>query len=310
MLYALQLNNQLTPLFTAAVADLTSAHDAAPFPNSTSTRAPQASFPVDDQRLGGQNVYSAGMLSQYGQSADTVYTALASPRASSSLQGETYIKAILIIADLVTIISKFKFVFLGAAVIGLCIGSLPFDVAVDVDVLLDPIPANDPYTQLKNAVIQRVAKTANRKLRELFTQVELDDQTPSQLMSRMSPLLAGSHTDDDIFRQIWLDKPPVPMQQVLSMPDISISLDKVVNHADRISECYAVSATCANIQLTSTPDRSDRVAISFPEGTPSPERDTSHVELSTCRCSSRRATTPSCLHKRSHCDKELFSKIE
>nr|VZI07138.1 unnamed protein product [Spirometra erinaceieuropaei] len=52
--------------------------------------------------------------------------------------------------------------------------SLPFDVAVDVDDLLDAIPANYPYTQLKNAVIQRVAKSTNRMLRELFTQVERD----------------------------------------------------------------------------------------------------------------------------------------
>ncbi|BHF67008.1 hypothetical protein SprV_0301003100 [Sparganum proliferum] len=195
--------------------------------------------------------------------------------------------------------------------------SLPFDVAVDVDDLLDPIPANDPYTQLKNAVIQRVAKSANRMLRELFTQVELGDQTPSQLMRHMRSLLAGSHMDDDIFRQIWLDKLPVPMQQVLSMLDTSTSLDKVANHADRISECYPVGATCANIQPTSTPDRSDRVAISCPEGTHSPERDTSHVTRSACRCSSRRATTPSATsrqpdspHRGDHDDlKETISRM-
>ncbi|BHF65520.1 hypothetical protein SprV_0200853300 [Sparganum proliferum] len=171
--------------------------------------------------------------------------------------------------------------------------SLPFDVAVDVDDLLDPIPANDPYTQLKNAVIQKVVESANRMLRELFTQVELGDQTLSQLMHRMRSLLAGRHMDDAIFRQIWLDKLPVPMQQVLAMLDISISLDKMANHADRISECYPVSATCANIQLTSTPNKSDRVAISCPEDTASLERDTSCVKRSSCRCSSSRATTPS-----------------
>nr|VZI47909.1 unnamed protein product [Spirometra erinaceieuropaei] len=166
--------------------------------------------------------------------------------------------------------------------------SLPFDVAVDVDDLLDPIPANDSHTQLKNAVIQRVAKSANRMLRELFTQGELGDQTPSQLMRHMRSLLAGHHMDDDdIFRQIWLDKLPVPMQQVLSMLDISTSLDKVANHADSISACYPVGAACANIQPTSTSDRSDRVAISCPE------RDTSCVKRSCCRCSSRRATTSS-----------------
>nr|VZH96035.1 unnamed protein product [Spirometra erinaceieuropaei] len=175
--------------------------------------------------------------------------------------------------------------------------SLPFDVAVDVDDLLDPIPANDSYTHLKNAVIQRVAKSTNRMLRELFTQVELGDQTPSQLMRHMRSLLAGHHMDDDddddIFRQIWLDELPVPMQQVLSMLDISTSLDKVANRADRISACYPVGATCDNIQPTSTSDRSDRVAISCSEVTSSLERDTSCVERSSCRCSSRRAITSS-----------------
>nr|VZH96746.1 unnamed protein product [Spirometra erinaceieuropaei] len=137
-----------------------------------------------------------------------------------------------------------------------------------------------------------MAKWANRMLRELFTQVELGDQTPSQLMSHMRSLLAGRHMDDDIFRQNWLDKLPVPMQQVLSMLDTSVSLDKLANHADRISECYPVGATCTNILPTSVPDRSDRVAISCPEGTPSLERDTC-VNRSACRCSSRRATMPS-----------------
>ncbi|BHF67784.1 hypothetical protein SprV_0301081300 [Sparganum proliferum] len=68
--------------------------------------------------------------------------------------------------------------------------SLPFDVAVTVEDLLDPIPTDEPYTRLKEAVIQRVAKSANLMLRELFTQVELGDQTPSQLMRHMRSLLA------------------------------------------------------------------------------------------------------------------------
>nr|VZI42778.1 unnamed protein product [Spirometra erinaceieuropaei] len=68
--------------------------------------------------------------------------------------------------------------------------SLPFDVAVTVEDLLDPIAADKPYTLLKEAVIQRVAKSANLMLRELFTQVELGDQTPSQLMRHMRSLLA------------------------------------------------------------------------------------------------------------------------
>ncbi|VDM02395.1 unnamed protein product [Schistocephalus solidus] len=77
--------------------------------------------------------------------------------------------------------------------------SLPFDFAVDVEDLLNPISADGPYTQLKDAVINHVAKSANRMLRELFTQVKLEDQTPSQLMLHTLSLLAGRDMDDAIF---------------------------------------------------------------------------------------------------------------
>ncbi|BHF76141.1 hypothetical protein SprV_0501923900 [Sparganum proliferum] len=126
--------------------------------------------------------------------------------------------------------------------------SLPFDVALTVEDLLDPIPADEPYTRLKEAIIQRVAKSANLMLRELFTQVELGDQTPSQRMRHMRSPLAGRDMDDAIFRKIWLEKLPVPMQQVLAMLDSKTPLEKLANHADRIKECYPIGASCSNIQ--------------------------------------------------------------
>ncbi|VDM02499.1 unnamed protein product [Schistocephalus solidus] len=90
--------------------------------------------------------------------------------------------------------------------------SLPFDVVIDVEDLLDPIPADEPYTRLKDAVIHREAKSADRMLLEVFTQVDLGDQTPCQLMQHMRSLLAGRHMDDEIFQEIWIDKLPLPMQ--------------------------------------------------------------------------------------------------
>uniref|UniRef100_A0A0X3NTJ4 DUF7041 domain-containing protein n=1 Tax=Schistocephalus solidus TaxID=70667 RepID=A0A0X3NTJ4_SCHSO len=171
--------------------------------------------------------------------------------------------------------------------------SLPFDVAVDVEDLLDPIPAEEPYTQLKDAVINRVAKSANRMLRELFTQVELGDQTPSQLMRHMRSLLAGRHMDDAIFRQIWLDKLPLPMQQVLAMLDTSTSLDKLATHADRIMECYPSGTACSSLQQTSvSTSRSDNIDTPAHQGTPKSERDPPYVTLSSC-CSAYRRAAPS-----------------
>ncbi|VDL86612.1 unnamed protein product [Schistocephalus solidus] len=138
--------------------------------------------------------------------------------------------------------------------------SFPFDVDVYVEDLLDPILAEEHYIRLKEDVLNRVVKSANRMLRELFTQVELGDQTPSQKMHQMCSLLAGRHMDDETFREIWLDILPLPMHQVLAMLDTSNSLEKLASHADRIMECYSSSAACSSLQQTSvSTSRSDNV---------------------------------------------------
>ncbi|BHF73751.1 hypothetical protein SprV_0401683400 [Sparganum proliferum] len=168
--------------------------------------------------------------------------------------------------------------------------SLPFDVAVTVEDLFDPIPADEPYTRLKEAIIQRVAKSANLMLRELFTQVELGDQTPSQLMRHMRSLFAGRDMDDAIFREIWLEKLPVPMRQVLAMLDSKTPLEKLANHADRIKECYPIGASCSNIQHPPPSKGKPHQGIDFDsEGPALSEHDTPYTEKAPCCCTTRRA---------------------
>nr|VZI42007.1 unnamed protein product [Spirometra erinaceieuropaei] len=67
--------------------------------------------------------------------------------------------------------------------------SLPFNVAVDVEGLANPIPAEEPYTRLKYAVVQHVPKSENRTLWDMFTQMEPGDQTPG---GGVHPRKAGS----------------------------------------------------------------------------------------------------------------------
>ncbi|BHF62685.1 hypothetical protein SprV_0200567000 [Sparganum proliferum] len=170
--------------------------------------------------------------------------------------------------------------------------SLPFDVAVTVEDLLDPNPSDEPYTRLKEAVIQRVAKSANLMLRELFTQVELGNQTTSQLMRHMRSLLAGRDMDDAIFRQIWLEKLPVPMQQVLAMLDSNTPLEKLATHADRIKECYPIGASCSNIQQPPPSKGKPHQGIDFDsEGSALSEHDTPYTEKAPCCCTTQRAAT-------------------
>ncbi|BHF85614.1 hypothetical protein SprV_1002878300 [Sparganum proliferum] len=152
--------------------------------------------------------------------------------------------------------------------------------------------ADEPYTRLKEAIIQRVAKSANLMLRELFTQVELGDQTPSQLMRHMRSLLAGRDMDDAIFREIWLEKLPVPMQQVLAMLDSKTPLEKLATHADRIKECYPIGASCSNIQQPPPSKGKPHQGIDFySEGPALPEHDTPYTEKAPCCCTTQRALT-------------------
>ncbi|BHF71159.1 hypothetical protein SprV_0401421400 [Sparganum proliferum] len=172
------------------------------------------------------------------------------------------------------------------------IKSLPFDVAVTVEDLLGPIPADEPYTRLKEAVIQRVAKSANLMLRELFTQVELGDQTPSQLTRHMRSLLAGRHVGDAIFREILLEKLPVSMQQVLAMLDSNTPLEKLATHADRIKECCPIGASCSNIQQPPPSKGKPHQGIDFDsEGPALSEHDTPYTKKTPCFCTTRRAPT-------------------
>ncbi|VDL90611.1 unnamed protein product [Schistocephalus solidus] len=162
-----------------------------------------------------------------------------------------------------------------------------------LDDLLQPTPAEEPYNRLKDTVINCVAKSANQTLHELFTQVELGAQTPSQLMHHMRSLLAGHHMDDAIFREIWLDKLPLPMQQVLAMLDTNTPLEKLTTHADRIMECYPSRAACSSLQQISvSTSRSDNVGTPAHQGALKSERGPPCLALSS-RCNAYRRTEPS-----------------
>ena len=68
------------------------------------------------------------------------------------------------------------------------VAALAPEFATEVrDLLLTP-PEVDPYTVLKDQLIQRTAASEQRLLQQLFTAEELGDKKPSQLLRRMQQL--------------------------------------------------------------------------------------------------------------------------
>ncbi|VDP96076.1 unnamed protein product [Echinostoma caproni] len=63
--------------------------------------------------------------------------------------------------------------------------SLPTDIAEQVFEFITTMPETDPYTQLKEALITRTAVSDERRLDELFKDLEIGDRTPSQLLRHM-----------------------------------------------------------------------------------------------------------------------------
>jgi hypothetical protein len=128
---------------------------------------------------------------------------------------------------------------------------LPDDIAEQVrDILVSP-PASSPYDKLKQEVIRRTSVSAQRRIQQLLTGAELGDRTPSQLLRHMQQLIGAEKVDQSLIRQLWLQRLPTMVQQILASNDDSTDLARLAEIADRIMSCSmpcvnAVSSTLSN----------------------------------------------------------------
>ena len=64
----------------------------------------------------------------------------------------------------------------------LVVGALDSETLADVaDFLLDA-PATDRYSALKTSILERFSDTPERQLQKVFSEVQLEGRTPSQLL--------------------------------------------------------------------------------------------------------------------------------
>ncbi|XP_064463301.1 uncharacterized protein LOC135374226 [Ornithodoros turicata] len=102
------------------------------------------------------------------------------------------------------------------------------------DVLANPSPTT-PFDQLKQALLQRTTSCSCSRLQQLFSQEELRDRRPSQLLRRMRQLLGDNSAslDDTILRELFLQRLPQNVQMVLATA-ANMSLDQLATLADAV----------------------------------------------------------------------------
>ncbi|CAE1283820.1 unnamed protein product [Acanthosepion pharaonis] len=114
---------------------------------------------------------------------------------------------------------------------------LPADIVEEVMDLLENVPDDNPYDRLKEAILKRTGASNEAMLRNLFTQVELEDRTPSQLLRHMRTLLGDNKMSENIMRSLWLDKLPTTTQILAPMTE-ETQTEKLADIADRIHESF------------------------------------------------------------------------
>lgn len=127
------------------------------------------------------------------------------------------------------------------------------------DILAHP-STTAPYDQLKVALLQRTEASDRSRLQQLLSAEELGDRRPSQLLRRMTQLLAdrANTIGDALLRELFLQRLPTNVQMVLATAP-ALDLTGLAALADAVID-VATSSVANAITVTHTATQDNEVA--------------------------------------------------
>ncbi|CAH8444908.1 unnamed protein product [Schistosoma guineensis] len=128
------------------------------------------------------------------------------------------------------------------------VGALPVEIAAEVGDLIDHVPESEPYDKIKAAVIQRTTVSDEKRLQQLLTSCDLGDKRPSQLLRHMKQLAGPYRLDEALLKQMWFQRLPHSVRQILSVSGKSVALDDLADMADKMMEVYYESHGVNSLQ--------------------------------------------------------------
>lgn len=118
------------------------------------------------------------------------------------------------------------------------VASLPQEVAMEVrDVIVSPPTAN-PYSKLKEKLLDRTTVSEQKRLHTLLTSIELGDRKPTQLLREMQRLLGQTDgkIDQALFKELFLQRLPQSIRLILTSSDTEMLLETQAKLADKMLE--------------------------------------------------------------------------
>lgn len=126
------------------------------------------------------------------------------------------------------------------------------------DFLVNP-PETGRYEELKRKLLKIYEDSKTRQIEKLISEMELGDQTPSQLLAKMKELARGKVTDDTL-RILWQNLLPSTVRAVLTVTEVK-NLEKLATVADDVMEATKFNVVAAVSQQPSTSRDSQKIIL-------------------------------------------------
>ena len=138
------------------------------------------------------------------------------------------------LADITTELTKYYHV----------ISQLDVQAAAEVEDIINNPPAHQPYTHLRQRLIERLSSSEEHRVRQLLHDEELGDRKPSQFLRHLKSLAGPTVVQPNLLRHVWLRRLPAQVQTVLATRP-ELSLEQISDLADKIVEISRVSVVHA-----------------------------------------------------------------
>lgn len=131
------------------------------------------------------------------------------------------------------------------------IANLDISVAKEVEDIISDPPIKDKYETLKREIIKRLSLSEEKRIRQLLSNEELGDRTPSQFLRHLKSLIGDLNITDDLLRTIWSQRLPNNIQVLLQCHQ-DMNVTKLAELADNVYDI--LSSSSKDLTLASVTD--------------------------------------------------------